>query len=271
MEHLFIILFSGLIISLTSITGVLLIKSHGKIAFFVEKNLLHLSAFSAGVFFVTSFSLGYETLEMFGLQKTLLVFLTGIILFLILQKIISNHNHRTQANHTHTHDKKSAIKVLIGDTIHNIADGLLLVASSGTSTVYGFSTALSIFIHEVPQEISEFIALKKSGYSTTEAAYKNFATALSIFIGIAIGLVFLKTKNLQAYLLGISASFFMGVIFTDLLPIREIIKNKKWYKTIGIFFLGIIIMKGILLVLPHQHTHTEEFKHKKEFISSVKY
>lgn len=253
------VLIAGFIISLASITGVLLVKSHPRVARFVETHLLHLSALSAGIFFVTSFSLGHETIESLGLKQSLIVFCVGFILFFGLQKILStDHSHRNKQGHTHDHNKKSALKILIGDAIHNVADGLLLVASSGASMVHGISTAASIFIHEVPQEISEFIVLKKSGYSTTEAAYKNFATALSIFIGIAIGFAFFETEGLQAYLLGISASFFMGIIFTDLLPIKELFVQKKWYVSFGIFIIGILLMKGILLILPHHHNHTEK-------------
>ncbi len=250
------LLSAGFIISLASITGVLIVKSHKKVASFVEKNLLYLSALSAGIFFVTSFSLGHETIKAFGVTKALFVFFIGFLLFFLLQKLLSGHSHRTDTQHTHEHTKNSAIKVLVGDSIHNIADGLLLVASSGASMTHALSTAASIFIHEVPQEISEFIVLKKSGYSTKEAAYKNFITALSIFIGITIGLFFLETEGLQAYLLGISASFFMGVIFTDLLPLSQVLKQKKWYMSITVFLLGILCMKGILMSLPHEHTHS---------------
>lgn len=273
MNYLHYIILSGFIIALASMAGVVLVKSHKKIAHFVEHNLMTLSALSVGIFLVTSVSLGHETIETLGTQKSLLVFSLGFILFALLQTLSSGHRHKgDDPHHTHEHTRKSALKILIGDAIHNVADGLLLVASFGASLTHGVSTAISIFLHETPQEISEFIVLKKSGYSTTEAAYKNFATALSIFVGIAIGVVFLETSHLQAYLLGVSASFFIGIIFVDLLPIKSIFKNKDWHKILGAFFLGILIMVSITSAFTHSHgehehehhEHGQEHRHENE-------
>lgn len=260
MENIGYILLSGFIISLSSISGVALIKSHKKIAEFVEKNLEILSALSGGIFMVTSFSLARETFELLGTYKALIAFIIGIVLYFIIQKITGSHRHMGDTHdHTHHHDKKSAIKLIIGDAIHNIADGLLLVASFGTSIFTGFSTAFSILLHETPQEISEFIVLRKSGYSTLEAVYKNFAAALSIFIGIALGFMFINTQTLQGYLLGISAAFFVGIIFNDLFPLSQLKQLGKTKNIITAFFAGIIIMFSIMSVIdyvqPHGHSH----------------
>lgn len=262
MHTLIYILTSGFLISLASISGVLLVRSNKKIAHFIEENLSLLSALSAGIFLVTSISIGRESFEILG-HQSILAFSLGIIFFFILQKFVHKHRHiGNKEKHTHQHNKHSALSLLIGDTIHNIADGLLLVASFGSSTVVGISTAFSIFIHETPQEISEFIVLKKSGYSTTEAAYRNFATAISIFIGIGIGYVFLETIFLQAWLLGISAAFFIGIIFTDLLPIPYTLRQKNKKQIFLVFLIGIVIMFGITTSLGHQHEHGDEQQHE---------
>ena len=146
---------------------------------------------------------------------------------------------------------------MIGDALHNIADGLLLVASFGTSSAIGLSTALSIALHEAPQEISEFLVLKKSGYSDTEAAYRNFATALSIFIGIAIGIFLVRSSIVQAYLLGITATFFLGIVFTDLFPVRILVREQKLGRMSAALVLGALLMFGITNALGHDHNHED--------------
>lgn len=251
-----LILLYGLIISFVSILGVGIVKSNKKVASFINSHLDALTALSAGVFLVTSFTLARETLEILTLTNATIAFAIGIVSYIILHKVLSPHRHEGD-NHEHVHDsKKSAWKLLIGDTVHNIADGIFLVASFGVSSFVGISTALSIMLHEAPQEISEFLVLRKSGYTTTEATYRNFGTALSIFIGIAIGLLVTQSPVFQAYLLGATATFFLGIVFTDLFPITTILKNKK---KVGQMFaalvIGIVIMTGISSALGHSHEH----------------
>lgn len=249
MENIYLILLSGLVISFISVLGVLIIKSHPKVAAYVNKNLTTFTAMSAGIFLVTSYLLIRETLEILALHQAIIAFVGGIVIYTILHKTLSPHRHMGD-HHEHDH-KKSAWKILIGDAIHNVADGLLLVASFGAGSTIGLSNALSIALHEVPQEISEFLVLKKSGYSNTEAVYRNFATALSIFVGIVIGLFLIQSSVLQAYLLGITSTFFLGIVFTDLFPVRMLIKNKELGRMSAALILGIILMTGISLILGH--------------------
>lgn len=247
------IMVSGLTISLLSTTGVLLMRSHEGLASFIERNLTVLGAMSAGVFLVTSTILMRETLELLPLKEALLAFALGALAYWILHYIFSHHR---DGEHEH-HGKKVAWKVLIGDVLHNIADGLLLVTSFTFGIPLGLSTALSISLHEVPQEISEFIVLKRSGYTTNQAVFRNFLTALSIFIGIGIGLFFLQSATIQAYLLGITSSFFIGIIFTDLFPLTKVLSSKKVGKLMLALILGCVGMTLVMQIMPHTHEHKE--------------
>lgn len=255
MENIHLILLFGLIISLVSISGIVVLNLHPKIAYFVEKNLLYLSAASAGVFLVTSSLLIKETFEILSVSQSLISFGIGGFLYLLLHHALSPHRHLGK-NHLHSHhEKKAGWKIIIGDTLHNIADGLLLVASFGASSTLGVSNALSIALHETPQEISEFIVLKRSGFSNSEAVYRNLASALSIFIGIAIGLFFITTDVLQAYLLGITATFFLGIVFTDLFPIKRLLETKKFIPVFSALCAGIMFMSFVQIGLGHSHDH----------------
>lgn len=257
-----LVLLYGLVISFVSILGVALVRSNRRIAEFINSNLTVLTAVSAGVFLVTSFLLGRETLEILSPGNAIISFAIGLVAYIILHNILSPHRH-AGVDHDHSKgSKKSAWKLLIGDAVHNIADGMLLVASFGVSPLVGSSTALSIILHETPQEISEFLVLRKSGYTTTEASYRNFGTALSIFIGIAIGLLLGQSAILQAYLLGATATFFLGIVFTDLFPLKTILKDRKNVgQMLAALVLGVLVMTGIASALGHSHEHDKNHGH----------
>ena len=267
MQPLHYIILSGLVISTLSMSGVAIIKSNKKIARFVEKNLMALSAVSAGVFLVTSFLLVRETLELLPTVNALVAFAIGGLVYYLLHRVFDHHRHGDNHDHSHDHDhenKGAAWKVLIGDTFHNIADGLLLVSSFGFGTSIGLSNALSIALHEVPQEISEFLVLRKSGYSNTEAVYRNIATALSIFVGIGIGLALINTQVVQAYMLGATATFFLGIVFTDLFPLKQVIKSPKRIQMLAALVLGILFMTVVTQSLGHGHAQEERHDEQEE-------
>lgn len=257
MTTLHYIILSGVLISLISISGVALIKSSKRLAGYIERNLMPLSALSAGVFLVTSFILIRETLEILPLTSAIFSFAIGAVTYVVLHNVFKHHRHGAHHDHGHDH-KHAAWKVLIGDTIHNIADGMLLVTSFAFGNPVGFSTTLSIMMHEVPQEVSEFLVLKRAGYSTREATYRNIATATSIFVGIAIAIALINTEAIQAYLLGATAAFFLGIVFTDLFPVRKVFTEKKSLQMVSALVLGILVMSAITTSLGHSHTHTSE-------------
>lgn len=255
MTNLHYIILSALIISSASISGILLIKSSKRIATYISNNLLTLSSLSAGVFLVTSFLLITETLHLLPLNQALIAYGIGLLAYVLLHQVFRHHRHGDSHEHHEHHKKQSAWKMLIGDTLHNIADGLLLVSSFGFGTSIGITNALSIVLHEIPQEISEFIVLKKSGYTNREAVYRNIATALSIFVGVGIGLALISTESVQAYILGATGTFFLGIVFTDLFPLKTVVKSSKKWDMLAALLIGILLMASISQALGHEHSH----------------
>ena len=68
---------------------------------------------------------------------------------------------------------------MVGDTIHNFLDGILIAAAFLQSTQLGVITALAIVAHEIPQEVGDFVILLHSGYSRAEGVRDEPAVVAS--------------------------------------------------------------------------------------------
>src|SRR5690606_4282039 len=127
-------------IMIVSLVGIIFVWKN--LAKLLEKNLHYFVSFSAGVFIYVSFHLIEESLELSpvaGLGSLFVIM--GIVSFYLLDKILpESHHHHTEADGQHFHNKKGAKKMLIGDGIHNIGDGILLVPAFMISPVLGLIT-----------------------------------------------------------------------------------------------------------------------------------
>jgi zinc and cadmium transporter len=233
---------------LASLVGVISVWS--KLGTLIEKNLHYLVSFSAGVFILIAYELGYEA----GWSLWILV---GAIASLLIFKLIPDFHHHHDSEHSdHNHSPIDARRVIISDSIHNIGDGILLVAAFSVSTTLGITTALSVFIHELIQEISEFFVLKQAGLSTKKALLVNFFASSTILIG-AIGGYFLleKVEAIEVPLFGITAGAFLVVVLHDLIPhsISSIRSKKHVSQHVFWFILGAIIISIASAIIPHLH------------------
>jgi zinc and cadmium transporter len=109
--------------------------------------------------------------------------LFGFILFFIIEKVFHWRDCHKKKCDVHTFHYMN----LVGDTIHNFIDGLILAASYVTSVELGFTTTIAIEAHEIPQEIGDFGVLVYGGFEKKKALVLNFIVALTIVIGGIVG------------------------------------------------------------------------------------
>ena len=64
-------------------------------------------------------------------------------------------HHHVEGRHDHG-DKPVAYLTLIGDGIHNFADGAVIAAAYLISVPLGVTTTIAVIAHEVPHELSGF-------------------------------------------------------------------------------------------------------------------
>ena len=154
--------------------------------------------------------------------------------------------------------KNTIKKIIIGDSLHNVADGLILGSSYLISPTLLFPLFLAIIIHEVLQEISEFFVLKEAGFSTKKALFINFLTSITIFIGIGISL-FIQNETLQIVILAVSSGFFLNIVYDDLLPHKKHTENLT--KHFLALILGGAVIAATLLMFSHSHQEHQSHDH----------
>ena len=133
---------------------------------------------------------------------------------------------------------------LIGDSIHNFIDGLIISAGFVASIPLGFTTVIAIAAHEIPQEIGDFGVLIYGGFKKKKAIVLNFAVALTIVAGGIVG--YFISKNVEqgvVFLLPFAAGGFIYIAATDLVPeIKKELDIKKSMATMLVFICGVLIM-----------------------------
>ncbi|HWA12319.1 MAG TPA: ZIP family metal transporter [Burkholderiales bacterium] len=153
------------------------------------------------------------------------VILAGILLFFVLEKLVLwRHCHTEDCEvhdpHTHAGDHgRSGVMIMVGDTIHNFVDGVLIAAAFLADTTLGLVTALAIIAHEIPQEIGDFLILLHSGYGKAKAFAFNLVSSLATLIGGLLAYAALQSvQEFVPYLLGLAAASMLYVSVADLIP-----------------------------------------------------
>lgn len=253
-------------VMLASLSGIIFIQKTAQS--FLETKLSYLISFSAGVFLITA---GGLALEVFELTTSVVVgsllIVAGYVLAWGIHALMpeTHHHHDPHCEHKHG---VAAKKLIIGDSIHNMADGIILVVAFSASPALGIAATVSIFIHEALQEVSEFFVLRQAGYSVKKALAINLGVSSTILVGIALGYFALATHELEILLLAVSAGFFLHVVVHDLLPKRSHHEDPATFlKHILIVVVGAVLMGSIAGYLSDSHSHGEG-EHEEEIKSA---
>jgi zinc and cadmium transporter len=151
--------------------------------------------------------------------------LGGIFVFFVMEKLLLwRHCHTENCEvhdpHAASHDRgRSGLLIVVGDTVHNFVDGLLIAAAFLQGTELGIIAAVAIIAHEIPQEVGDFLILLHSGYSRARALAMNLLSSFATVIGGVIGYFALQlVADWEATLLGVVAASMIYVAVADLIP-----------------------------------------------------
>ncbi len=114
--------------------------------------------------------------------------LAGILGFFVLEKLlIWRHCHSGSCEahgddeHTQHNDHRSTgTLIIIGDSIHNFVDGVLIAAAFLTDVKLGIVTSLAVAAHEIPQEVGDFTTVQDTSILCSAICIKVMDSGIRI-------------------------------------------------------------------------------------------
>ena len=159
-----------------------------------------------------------EAFEKGDRHTAALAILGGILVFFLLEKLLLWRHSHDEHEVEHGHGRAGAL-IVVGDTVHNFVDGVLIAAAFLQSTQLGVITAVAIVAHEIPQEVGDFLILLHSGYTKARALALNLLSSTATLAGGVLGYYALQAfERWEPVLLGIVAASMIYVAVADLIP-----------------------------------------------------
>jgi len=191
--------------------------------------------------------------------------LAGLLGFFVLEKIAllrHSHHHEGDGHHHHKgHDRHEAgrggVLILIGSSLHNLCDGVLVAAAFLADPILGVLTAASIIVHEVPHKLGDFVVLINAGLQRRRAVKLILFTSLCTALGGLVGyFVLQQAQQWVPYVLVIAASSFLYISVADLIPqMHERGSLADAVPQLLLVGAGVIVIYGVTSFMHHGHAH----------------
>ena len=219
-----------------------------------------------GVFLgVVFFELIPETLhadEFYGA----LAIVGGFLGFYALSHFLRTyHHHHDHHEHDDCEEKKGASLLLVGDAVHNFADGIVIASAFLINPTVGIATTFAIALHEIPQEIAEYGVLRSAGYSNKKALFYNFLSASSVIAGVLVSNLFIHSTDYIFILTGIAAGNLLYIAASDMIPELHAHAHEGHFgKTFLSTVIGMLLIASLITWSHEQFGHDMEEDHEDE-------
>lgn len=214
----------------------LLFKAH-----WVRRFSIHFTSFAVGALLATAF------LDLLPEANGEFIYvLLGILGIFVLERLVLKfhpHHHEDTAEHHHP----VPTLLMIGDTIHNFIDGILIAISFLTDPSLGVLATFAVAAHELPQEISDFSVMLNHGWARKKVLFANLFSSLASVAGALLG--FAIRGILEPWLpqlLALTAGIFIYIAIADLMPdISGKSPRDKFSHVLILLILGVIAVWGL--------------------------
>ena len=166
----------------------------------------------------------------------------GIMVFFSIEKFL---------HWRHCHEEECEVHAfayvsLIGDTVHNFIDGMIIAATFVAGFELGFVTTLAVIFHEIPQEIGDFGVLIYGGFTRVKALTYNFIIAPTAILGAVVTYYVVYLRSNYALLVPFAAGGFIYIAATDIMP--ELHKKSHADESV-VQFLSILLGLALMAYL----------------------
>lgn len=239
MTELLYIIIGTFIISLGSLVGVLTLSMNKD---FLQKILLNMVGLSSGALLGVAFiHLLPEGIKKMDGGNFFLIVLGTIMAYLLIEKLLHwRHCHAGPDCHVHSLGYMN----LVGDSVHNFIDGLIIASAFMANPALGVTTVFAMALHEIPQEIGDFSVLLYAGFEKKRALLLNFLVALTVVLGGIVGWILSASiPDVTKYLTPIAVGGFIYISLSDILPeIRKETNIKHFLSSFSFIIIGIAMM-----------------------------
>jgi len=214
-----------------------------------------LISFATGVLLTVAFlGLIPEAVEKAGEPHIIMPYiLGGILFFFVMEKIVIWRNCRDKTCEVHSH--ASGPIILMGDSLHNLTDGIVIAAAFLSGLNLGIVAGFTIIFHELAHETGDFGILLHSGYSKKKAfLYNIISSSTTIPASIISYFILDSIEFIVPFLLAISAASFIYIALSDLTPdLHQHTDLKYILRQLLVMVIGIVLMVLLLSIGGHEH------------------
>jgi zinc and cadmium transporter len=182
-------------------------------------------------------------------SRASLYVILGILIFFVLEKYVRwRHCHDIDCEE---HARHLVALNLVGDSLHNFIDGLIIGTAYLVDVKVGVATTIAVAFHELPQEIGDFGVLIHAGLTPKRALLYNFLTALTAFVGVFIALLIgSRVDGFITALLPVTVGGFIYIAGSDLIPeLHHQDDPTKSISQLMFMILGVLVMWGLKVAL----------------------
>lgn len=152
----------------------------------------------------------------------------------------------------------TAYGVLLGDFLHNLVDGVVIVlAFNSCSSARGWAVVAGVIAHELAQEIADFFVLITKGrMQIFEALVMNFLSGISVYIGAGVATSGGLKGATEGYFLALSAGIYLTIALASCISEFMRVEGRRTTgKEYFLFFIVLIAAMVIIGAVARLHSH----------------
>jgi len=163
----------------------------------------------------------------------------GVVLMFLLEQTITWRELKYKVRMSRRNH--AAVSNMFGFSTQSFVDGLVIASSYVAGLQIGIATTIAVIVHQIPQEISNYVILRRAGIGNIFANRINVLAVFMSFVGVAVSLLLPVLFKVSLTLAApFTAGVFLYVALAELTPdlIRERSLTATVYQTL-LFLVGI--------------------------------